>query len=328
MDLNILLNILFFIKISFALWIENSYFQNQCVCKSGSEEDIKNAVKKTEDYIEKYRIADNTPGVVAGISIKGKDVWIQAFGETDIENNVKTRIDSVWRIASISKSLTTALIGKLIEKGLIDLEKSIHEYLSPRIFPIKQWNNKNVTITVKQVMSHTAGLRVTKLPDDIQKIFWFKNVTQTVEQFKDEPLLFEPGTSFNYSNYGFQITGAIIESVLNETYENAINKMFKELGMSSTFAERREMIIPHRARYYLKNNSPINENWKNVTKVELMNAPIVDDLASLEAQLPSGGLVSTVPDLLKFGNYMLNSYKGVIDTKSGVVLKHILSGNF
>jgi CubicO group peptidase (beta-lactamase class C family) len=106
---------------------------------------------------------------------------------------------------------------------------------------------------------------------------------------------------------------------LNETYENAINKMFKELGMSSTFVERHEMIIPHRARYYLKNNSPINENWKNVTKVELMNAPIVDDLVSLEAQWPSGGLVSTVPDLFKFGNYMLNSYKGVIDTKSGIV---------
>jgi serine beta-lactamase-like protein LACTB len=327
MDFKILINFLLFIKISFALSIENSYFQNQCVCKSDSEEDIKNAIKKTEDDIEKYRIADMIPGVVAGISIKGKDVWTQAFGETDIENNVKTRIDSVWRIASISKSLTTALIAKLIEKGLIDLEKSIHEYLSPKIFPIKQWNNKNVTITVKQIMSHTAGLRVSKFPEDFQKIFWLKNVTQTVERFKDEPLLSEPGTNFNYSNYGFQITGAIIESVMNETYENAINKMFKELGMSSTFAERREMIIPHRTRYYLKNNSPINENWKNVTKVELVNAPIIDDLESLGAQWPSGGLVSTVPDLLKFGNYMLNSYKGVIDTKLGNVLKYISSGN-
>ena len=103
--------------------------------------------------------------------------------------------------------------------------------------------------------------------------------------------------------------------------------MFKELGMSSTFAERREMIIPHRTRYYLKNDSPISENWKNVTKVELMNAPIVDDLLSVEAQWPSGGLVSTVPDLLKFGNYILNSYKGIIDKKSGIVLKHISSGN-
>jgi len=290
----------------------NTYFQNECVCKSGSEEDIKSAIKKTNDDIEKIRIEGMTPGVVAGISIKGKDSWIEAFGQTDIENNVKTHKDSVWRMGSISKSLTSSLVGKLIENGLIDLDQSIHHYLSPNIFPIKQWNGKNVTITVKQVMSHTAGLRVTKFPDDLTKIYNFKNVTQTLSQFKDEPLIHEPGNGFNYSNDGFQVIGAIIESVTNETYENAINKRFKEIGLSSTFAERHDMIIPHRARYYMKNNSANN------TKVEIVNAMILDDLVSFEAQWPAGGIVSTVPDLLKFGNFMLNSYKGVVDEKSGI----------
>ncbi len=124
-----------------------------------------------------------------------------------------------------------------------------------------------------------------------------------MEQFKDDPLISEPGTNFNYSNYGFQIIGAIIESVLNETYENAMNKMFKELGMSSTFAERHEMIIPHRVRYYMKSDSfyiQYFQNTTNSTKVQLLNSLIIDDLLSLEANWPSGGLVSTVPDLLKF----------------------------
>jgi serine beta-lactamase-like protein LACTB len=322
MGIKYLFYFLILAKISFALLqpsLENSYFLNQCVCNSGSDEDIKNAIKKSIDYVEKVRIENSIPGIVAGISIKGKDVMIEAFGQTDIENDVKTHKDSVWRIASISKALTSAMIGKLIEKGLIDFEKSIHHYLSPKIFPIKQWNNKNVTITVKQVMSHTAGLRVTDIIKDVKKIFIFKNVSQTVEQFKDEPLISEPGTKFNYSNYGFQILGAIIESVLNETYENVMNKMFKELGMSSTFAERHEMIIPLRARYYLKNKYyPFYvENWKNITKDEVLNAPIVDDLVSLEAQWPCGGFVSTVTDLLKFGNYMLNSNSSV-NSNSGI----------
>ncbi len=135
-----------------------------------------------------------------------------------------------------------------------------------------------------------------------------------MKQFKNDPLISEPGTSFNYSNYGFQILGAIIESVLNETYNKAMNKMFEELGMNSTFAERHEMIIHRRARYYLKNEyySRFIENWNNVSTAEILNAPLIDDLFSLEAQWPSGGLVSTVPDLLKFGNYMLNSYKGIV----------------
>jgi CubicO group peptidase (beta-lactamase class C family) len=129
------------------------------------------------------------------------------------------------------------MIGKLIDRGLIDFEKSIHNYLSTNIFPIKQRKGKNVTITVKQVMSHTAGIRISKFSADIEIIHNFKNITQTVGQFKDKPLNFEPGTEYAYSSYGYQIIGAIIETVLNETYENAMNKMFKELGMSSTFAE-------------------------------------------------------------------------------------------
>jgi serine beta-lactamase-like protein LACTB len=299
---------------------EYSYYENQCVCKSGSDEDIKSSIKKTNEDIEKSRIEQMIPGLVAGISIKGKTVWTQAFGHTDIENDVKTRTDSVWRMASISKALTSALMAKLIDKGLIDLEKSIHHYLSEKIFPIKQWKGKNVTITVKQLMSHTAGLRVSKVPDDFEKIYNFKNVTQTIGQLRDEPLTFEPGTNFNYSNFGFQIIGAIIESVLNETYENAINNMFKELDMSFTFAERHEMIIPHRVHYYMRSDVPYFQYSSNPTKsnVSILNSLIIDDLLSLEAYWPAGGLVSTVPDLLKFGNYMLNSYKGVNDSKSGI----------
>jgi CubicO group peptidase (beta-lactamase class C family) len=168
MKLKFMFNFLILLKLSFALLqplVENSYFQNGCVCNSGNDEDMKNAIKKTIDHIEKVRIAEMIPGVVAGISIKGKDVMTEAFGQTDIENDVKTHKDSVWRIGSISKSITSLMIGRLIEKSLIDLEKSIHHYLSPKIFPIKRWNNKNVTITVKQVISHTAGLRVTKKKD-------------------------------------------------------------------------------------------------------------------------------------------------------------------
>jgi CubicO group peptidase (beta-lactamase class C family) len=90
--------------------------------------------------------------------------------------------------------------------------------------------------------------------------------------------------------------------------------MFKEIGMSSTFVERHDMIIPQRVRYYSKDS----EDLMNVTQV--LNAPIFDDLVSIEAQWPSGDLVSTVPDLLKFGNFMINSYRGVNDVKSGINL--------
>jgi serine beta-lactamase-like protein LACTB, mitochondrial len=305
----------FVIGTSFALpqnW--NKLLQNsRLVDSSGtfyqSEIDIQNAITKSQEDVERWRVEIGIPGVVAGISIKGKEVWTEAFGYSDIENNVKAHRDSVWRMASISKSLTTALVGKLIDEGKLDLDKSIHEYLSPNIFPIKQWNGKNVTITLKQVMSHTAGLRVSIFPDDFLHVYTRNNVTETLAQFKDEPLIHEPGTTYNYSNYGFQVVGAIIESVLNEPYESAITKMFHvDLGMTSTFPERREQIIPHRARYYMKND---------YTNMQLRNAHIVDDLEIFELWWPCGGLLSTVPDLLQFGNIMLSSFKGGADGKPG-----------
>ena len=105
------------------------------------------AIRKSVDYIEQIRKDYSVPGIVGGVSINGSIVWAQGFGQIDIENNVKTTKDSVWRLASISKSLTSALVGRLIDEKLLDLNHSIYDYISRDVFPIKKWNNKAVDIT-------------------------------------------------------------------------------------------------------------------------------------------------------------------------------------
>jgi serine beta-lactamase-like protein LACTB, mitochondrial len=231
---------------------------------------------------------------------------------SDIENNVHAHKDSVWRTGSIAKPLTSALVGKLVDEGKLDFEKSIHQYLPTTLFPQKTWNNKNVDITLKQVMSHTAGLRESKAPDDAYNhVFEATSVNDPVNQsIKLDPLIFEPGHNCIYSNYGHLIVGAVIESVFagHGTYESEINKLFQELGMTSTQCERRNTIIPHRARYYQK-----YEKMNNM----LGNSEVYDDLVSLEGWWPAGGIVSTVPDLLRFGYAMITSSKHGVDEKPG-----------
>ncbi|CAG2102334.1 unnamed protein product [Medioppia subpectinata] len=88
------------------------------------------------------------PGTVIAFSINGTNVWTEGFGYTDVENDVITHKDSIWRLASISKPLTSALIGRLMDKKLIDLNHDIHRYLSPDFYPYKTFNGSAVNITL------------------------------------------------------------------------------------------------------------------------------------------------------------------------------------
>ncbi|CAG2174528.1 unnamed protein product [Oppiella nova] len=109
------------------------------------------------------------PGAVMAFSINGTNVWTEGFGYTDIENNVSTHKDSVWRLFSISKSVTSALVGQLMDRHLIDLNAEIHKYLSKDFYPFKTFNGSAVNITVREVMSHTAGLHMSVFPEDFDK---------------------------------------------------------------------------------------------------------------------------------------------------------------
>ncbi|CAG2172218.1 unnamed protein product [Oppiella nova] len=280
---------------------------------NGKYDSLDDVIKDARVQMKAFMDFNQIPGAVMAFSINGTNVWTEGFGYTDIENNVSTHKDSVWRfgytdiennvsthkdsvwrLASISKSLTSALVGQLMDRHLIDLNAEIHKYLSKDFYPFKTFNGSAVNITVREVMSHTAGLHMSDYPEDFDKYLIRRadNVSHNIKPFKDEPLLSKPGTEFSYSNYGFQMVGAIIESILHNTYENEIKKMFTQLHMNSTFAERREMIVKHRPQYY---------QLSNQTSGTLQKSDIIDELISYEGSWPAGGIISTADNMLRTG---------------------------
>ena len=268
---------------------------------------VKKCIAESKNLIERFMVLQSVPGLSIGISHKGNTLWAKGFGFANLEQGSKCHERTVMRIASISKPLTMLLVAKLVEEGKLDLDKPISHYLKEK-FPAKKWQGKPVDITLRQLTSHLGGIRHYKEKseqesDSSSPEFYIrekcKDVFQSIEIFKDDDLVAEPGTKYLYTTFGWVLVSAVVQCVLEEgeTFENyLVDTILKNhLGMLNTYIDVNETLIANRACYYYKTKNGV-----------LMNAPFVDN----SHKVAGGGIVSNVPDILKFGNVMLYSYLG------------------
>ncbi|XP_010389508.2 serine beta-lactamase-like protein LACTB, mitochondrial [Corvus cornix cornix] len=122
----------------------------------------------------------------------------------------------------------------------------------------------------------------------------FESVIESLKIFKNDPLFFKPGSQFLYSTYGFTLLSAVVERASGQKFTDYMLKMFRDLDMLSTVLDDNEAMIYNRARCYVYNK-----------KGRLVNAPYVDN----SYKWAGGGFLSSVGDLLKFGNALLYSYQ-------------------
>ncbi|XP_004628896.1 serine beta-lactamase-like protein LACTB, mitochondrial [Octodon degus] len=122
----------------------------------------------------------------------------------------------------------------------------------------------------------------------------FENSIESLRLFKNDPLFFKPGSQFLYSTFGYTLLAAIVERASGYKYLDYMQKIFHDLDMLTTVQEENEPVIYNRARFYVYNK-----------KKRLANTPYVDN----SYKWAGGGFLSTVGDLLKFGNSVLYSYQ-------------------
>ncbi|KAK6639306.1 hypothetical protein RUM43_007578 [Polyplax serrata] len=278
------------------------------------------AIKKSQEMANIFRDEIGTPGLVIGVSVDGKTIWEEGFGHANLETRTPCHVNTVMRIASISKPITMTLLAKLCENKLVDLDKSVHDYVP--YFPKKEVDGEEVDITVRQLASHTSGVRhYTKKGEvkekrgrDSGKEFYLKekidSVEKSVDLFKNDELLFKPGTSFEYTTHGYTLLSAVIETASKKSFIQNIQEFFKLLNLENTHLDKIETIIHGRASYYDKNKSG-----------RIVNAQLTDN----SYKWAGGGFVSTVGDLLKFGNIMLYSYQQADTDKPGYLNRQTVS---
>jgi len=222
-------------------------------------------------------------GASVAIAKDGKIEYQEGFGFADIENDVAYKADTVNRLASVSKTITAVAVMQLVEAGKIELDADIRTY-------VPEFPDKGEKITARHILTHTSGIRHYK-PDEVENYTRLATVADSFKRFAADQLLHKPGEKHTYSTYAFSLLARAVETTSGMTFKNYLDeKIFKPAEMNSSGLEDLRAIVKNRTRGY-----------ERLADGTLVNS----DFADISYKWAGGGMVSTSPDLCRFGMALL-----------------------
>ena len=252
-------------------------------------------IERIETVIASEMARQSIPALSIAIAVNNRIVYANGFGFADLENFVPARADTLYRTAPIAKPMTATAVLQLVERGKLDLDAPIQQYCPA--FPEKNW-----PVTARQLLGHLGGVRHYKCGDEATGKKHYFSVVESLELFKDDPLLHEPGTAFRYTTFGYVHLGCAIEGASGMSYLDYMQKnVFDPAGMHRTGPDDVHRILPNRARGYVVLDEDDYESLPDAAKADaevgaLYNASLHDT----SMKVPGGGLGSTAVDLVKF----------------------------
>ncbi len=238
------------------------------------------AVVSLKQHLETDTAADRFSGA-ALVAKNGKIIFSGAYGLADREKKTPNQLNTQFRIGSMNKMFTAVSILQLVQAGKIQLNDPFGKYLT-------DYANKDASskVTIHQLLTHTGGTGDIFGPDFDARRLELRTLQDYVKLYEKRPLLFEPGSRWEYSNFGFILLGAVIEKVSGQSYYDYVREhVFKPAGMDSTASLAEDQTVPRRSVGYMK---PGPGPWK----------PNTDTLPYRGTS--AGGGYSTVEDLYAF----------------------------
>ena len=248
-----------------------------------SESELVAATKKS---IEKEVGADKFAGVVT-ITKNGSPVFAEAYGLADRERKIPNTLKTRFRIGSMNKMFTAVATLQLAKAGKLDVKDTVGKYLTD--YPNKDIASK---VTITHLLTHTGGTGDIFGPEFEAHRLELKTIDDYLKLYGSRGPKFEPGTRWEYSNYGFILLGAIIERVSGQSYYDYVREhIFEPAGMTSTGSEPEDKTVPERSIGYTNMDSTV---W----------TPNTDTLPYRGTS--AGGGYSTVEDLTRFAEGLKN----------------------
>lgn len=202
------------------------------------------AVEQGRQIVRAALTERNLPGLSVAVGAGSELVWAEGFGWADLDKRVPVAPQMRFRIGTASTALTSAAVGLLLENNRLKLDEKIQTYLPE--FPEKQW-----PVTLRQLMGHLAGVRSDGGDEGPLFSVRCERPVDALQYFRDSPLLFEPGTRYRFSNYGWILVSAAVEDVTNEPFLSFMRRqIFEPLGMDHTEADSATEPIADRATFY------------------------------------------------------------------------------
>jgi CubicO group peptidase (beta-lactamase class C family) len=260
----------------------------------------KPVVAAIEPFLEQNEIS----GAVTLVAKKGKILSFDAVGLADIADGKPMKKDTLFWIASMTKPMAGAAILMLQDAGKLHINDPVENYL-PEFRGLWLVTKKSADamvlkrparpITLKDLLTHTSGLPNVDAPRP------HSTLAELVSIISQQPLQFEPGSKWSYSNAGIDTVGRVAEVVSGQLFDEFLKaRIFKPLGMRSTSFHPSRSLSKRLARSYEKNEQTgtIDE-----TDVFFVKGDLWDEERTVR---PAGGLFSTAEDLFRFYQMMLN----------------------
>ena len=253
-----------------------------------------------ESYIAKGRMA----GVVVAIARLGKLVHSAALGRMDLAEDRLMREDAIFRMASMTKPITSAAVLMLYEEGRFQLEDPVSwyipEFATMRPRPSVVGASESREMTIHDLLTHMAGLPENRADPRYRQILGDRELSlrDIMERLGALPLAYWPGTEWRYS-YATGVLGYLVEAISGQPFDQFLaERIFAPLGMVDTGFFVSESKANRVASAYTVNDKGLPEEARSGLEPEEMQPP--------NAPNGAAGLFSTASDYLRFSQMLLN----------------------
>jgi serine beta-lactamase-like protein LACTB, mitochondrial len=248
----------------------------------------KSTTQQLMDFLTQLRATLQAPGLSAAVYADGRLAFSGGVGVCDLETSAPQDGRTVYSIASISKTMTAVAVMQLVDAGKVSLDAPIQTYAP--WFPQKQH-----PITVRQLLTHTSGIRHYRDNEDSDSGQWmdafrhYATYEDSTAFWRNDPLLFDPGTYWSYSTYGFSLLQAVIETASGADFETYLrDHVWMPAGLLATQLDVAGRIVTHRGQGYLRDD-----------KTGRLSRARDEDSSYKYA---AGGILSTDEDLCRFAH--------------------------